>query len=93
MVNNIFGHTDVVHQLPNQKEINTEKYGLTIGQKVRFECDGKKHSGFIYKINTRATVMVKDKKGVYRDSAGNIYSKWYVQFANLIFNKEYNKIS
>jgi len=85
MVNNIFGHTDVVHQLPSQKEINTEKYGLVIGQKVRFLCDGKKYNGFIYKINTRATVMVKDKKGRYRDADGNVYSKWYVQLGNLIF--------
>ena len=93
MVNNIFGHTDVVHQLPNQREINTEKYGLTIGQKVIFVYEGKKYNGFIHKINTRATVMVKDKKGAYRDSAGNVYSKWYVQFANLIFNKDYNTIT
>jgi len=83
MVYNMFAHTDVVHQLPSQKEIISEKYGLIIGQKVSFLNDGKKYNGFIYKINKRATVMVKDNKGTYRDGMGNVYSKWYVQFGKL----------
>jgi predicted SprT family Zn-dependent metalloprotease len=84
MVNNIFAHTEVHHQLPSQKEIISEKYGLAIGQKVSFISEGEKYSGFIYKINKRATVMVKDKKGRYKDSDGNTYSKWYVQFGQLV---------
>lgn len=84
MVNNIFDHTEVHHQLPSQKEIISEKYGLVIGQKVSFISEGKKYNGFIYKINKRATVMVLNKKGTYKDSNGNTYSKWYVQFGQLI---------
>ena len=84
MVNNIFAHTEVYHQLPSQKEIISVDYGFKIGQKVYFVNEGKKYSGFIYKINKRATVMVKDKKGTYRDGQGNTYSKWYVNFGQLV---------
>ena len=83
MVNNMFDHTDVYHQLPNQKEIISKKYGLLVGQKVSFISEGRKYNGIIYKLNKRATVMVKDSKGTYRDRDGNVYSKWYVQFEQL----------
>ncbi len=83
MVNRIFAHTEVNHQLPTDKEIISGKYGFIIGQKVSFLIEGKKHNGFIYKINKRATVMVLDKKGTYRDRDGNKYSKWYVNFEKL----------
>jgi len=85
MVNNLFAHTDVFHQLPSQKEITSQKYGVKIGQKVSFTCDGKNHNGFIYKINKRATVMVNDSKGTFRDGKGNAYTKWYVPFEKLNF--------
>jgi len=85
MVYGMFGHTDVYHQLPNQKEIISKEYGLLIGQKVSFLSEGRKYTGFIHKINKRATVMVKDSKGTYRDRDGNAYSKWYVQFGQLNF--------
>lgn len=83
MVNRIFGHTEVSHQLPSQKEIVSQNYGLKIGQKVSFVNEGKKYNGFIYKINKKATVMVVDKKGTYRDGQGNTYSKWFVSFGKL----------
>ena len=85
MVNNIFAHTGVHHQLPSQQEITSEKYGIAIGQMVSFVNEGKKYSGFIYKINKRATVMVKDATGTFRDREGNTYSKWYVHFGKLSF--------
>jgi len=85
MVNGMFAHTEVFHQLPSQKEIISQNYGFKIGQKVSFINEGKKYSGLIYKINKRATVMVKDKKGSYRDVDGNAYSKWYVHFEQLNF--------
>ena len=84
MVNNIFSHTEVHHQLPSQKEIVSEKYGLVIGQKVSFFSEGKKYNGFIYKINKRATVMVVNKKGTHKDSNGNVYSKWNVPYEQLL---------
>lgn len=85
MVNCIFAHTDVVHQLPSQKEIVSKDFGLNIGQKVSFISDSIKYNGIIYKINKRATVMVKDSKGTYRDKNGDTYSKWYVHFEQLNF--------
>ncbi|MGH4139847.1 hypothetical protein [Clostridium sp.] len=84
MVNNIFAHTEVHHQLPSPKEIISKKYGLAIGQKVSFIKENKKYSGFLYRINKRATVMVNDNKGTYRDGSGNKYSKWYVPFEQLV---------
>lgn len=84
MVNNIFAHTEVHHQLPSQKEIISVDYGFKIGQKVCFHRGNKKYSGFIYKINKRATVMVKDTKGTYKDGEGTKYSKWYVSFGQLV---------
>lgn len=83
MVYRIFAHTEVHHQLPSQQEIMSKIHGLVIGQKVCFVNENKKYSGFIYKINKRATVMVKDKKGSYKDVEGNTYSKWYVNFGQL----------
>ncbi|MBZ9688429.1 hypothetical protein G9F72_019035 [Clostridium estertheticum] len=83
MVNNIFAHTDVYHQLPSQKEIISLDYGFKIGQKVSFTRENKKYNGFIYKINKRATIMVKDNKGTYKDGEGTTYSKWYVSFGQL----------
>jgi len=85
MVNCMFAHTDVVHQLPSQKEIVLKDYGLNIGQKVSFISGRIKYSGVIYKINKRATVMVKNSKGTYKDRNGNTYSKWYVHFGQLNF--------
>jgi len=84
MVNNIFGHTEVHHQLPSQSEIISVDYGFKIGQRVHFVNENKKYSGFIHKINKRATVMVKDKKGNYKDVQGTTYSKWYVNFGQLV---------
>lgn len=84
MVNNIFAHTQVHHQLPSEREIISEKYGLGIGQKVSFISEGKRYNGFIYKINKRATVMTSNSKGTYKDKEGNTYSKWYVPFEQLI---------
>ncbi len=84
MVSNIFAHTEVSHQLPSQKEIISLDYGFKIGQNVCFTLENKKYSGFIYKINKRATVMVKDSKGTYKDGEGTTYSKWYVGFGQLV---------
>ncbi len=75
---NIFGHTDSYHKLPSQKQIVHENMGLHIGDSVYFTFEGKKLNGILYNITKRATVMVKDKKGPYRDKIGNRYSKYYV---------------
>jgi hypothetical protein len=83
LANNIFGHTDVYHQLPTEGEIASDIYGFKTGDKVSFEYEGKSYRGIINRINKRATVMVIDSKGGYIDKKGNRYSKWYVPMGNL----------
>lgn len=80
---NIFGHTSSYHQLPTNRELAREKYGLNLGNKVDFNFKGKNISGIIYGINKRATIMVKDKKGQYTDKQGNRYAKYYIPLNEL----------
>ncbi len=75
---NLFGHTESYHQLPTSREIAEEKFDLRIGDRVVFVCEMGKLEGVIQRINKRATVMVPDKKGDYRDQQGHRYTKWYV---------------
>ena len=77
---NLFGHTESYHHLPTVREIAGEKYGLSVGDTVRFMLEGRLLEGVISRITKRATVMVRDKKGDYRDQQGHRYSKWYVRF-------------
>jgi len=83
MAQNIFGHTECYHQLPSNSEIAGSRYGFHAGDRVRFKHDDTEYSGFIYRINKRATVMVPDKEGLYQDQQGNSYSKWYVPLSRL----------
>ncbi|HOA35246.1 MAG TPA: hypothetical protein PKV91_04020 [Bacillota bacterium] len=80
---NLFGHTESCHQLPLIPEIATAKYGLSIGDRVSFQVEGKTFDGIICRITKRATVMVPDAGGLYRDRAGKRYSKYYVPLALL----------
>lgn len=75
---NIFGHTDVTHQLITQAEIAHESFGLHVGDIVTFEYEGKIYEGIINRITKRATIMVKDAKGRYMDSKRNRYVKFYI---------------
>lgn len=78
IANNIFGHTASYHDLPTHRQIARVKYGLKIGDPVKFTYEGKKVKGILYNINKRATVMVRDKNGTYTDHRGNSYMKYYV---------------
>lgn len=78
LAENIFGHSDIYHKLPTNREISSEKYGFNVGDVVYFNYDGQKHTGIIHRINKRATVMVADSSGDYTDNKGKRYSKWYV---------------
>lgn len=78
MAQDLFGHTESYHQLPTSSEIAEEKYDLKIGDRVVFTSETGKLEGVIQRINKRATVMVPDKKGVYRNQQGQRYTKWYV---------------
>ena len=76
--NRLFLHTDVTHQLVTQQEVAHRQYDLRVGEDVIFEFDGRTYKGIINRINKRATVMVKDRKGDYRDSQGSRYLKFYI---------------
>ena len=75
---NIFGHTDVTHQLVTQTEIAKKKFNLRVGDKVVFEFEGKQYRGIISRITKRATVMVENPHGAYVDAQGTHYTKYLV---------------
>ena len=80
---NLFGHTESCHRLPLMPEIATAKYGLSVGDRVSFQAEGKIYDGIICRITRRATVMVPDASGAYQDRAGTRYCKFYVPLAML----------
>lgn len=75
---NLFGHNESYHQLPTYKQIAKQNYGFNIGDTIQFMFKDKTLHGVLYKINKRATVMVKDITGSYTDKNGNRYTKYYV---------------
>jgi hypothetical protein len=81
---NIFNHTASYHGLPTQKEIAMESLGIKVGDKVAFVFEGINRQGFIYKINKRAIIMVKDKNGNFMDKDRNRYIKYYVPLNKII---------
>lgn len=83
----IFRHTNSYHELPTHKKIAVQKYGFKIGDAVSFIHNKKKNTGFIYNINQRATIMVKNTNGQYIDDNGNKYVKYYVSLDKLIPEK------
>jgi hypothetical protein len=81
---NIFKHTASYHGLPTQKEIAMEILGIKVGDNVSFVFEGINRQGFIYKINKRAIIMVKDKNGNFMDKDRNRYIKYYVPLNKII---------
>ncbi len=80
---NLFGHTESYHQLPPSREIAAEQFKLHIGDRVAFTVENHNLEGIIHGINKRATVMVPDCNGAYRDAQGRRYAKWYVPLPSL----------
>ncbi len=78
MARRIFGHTDVTHQLVTRRERAQVRYGLQVGDRVKFDFDGTIRYGFIHRITKRATVMVNDQQGAYTDPHGTRFNKVYV---------------
>lgn len=78
MALNIFGHTGSCHQLPLMPEIAAAEYGLSVGDEVSFQVDGRSFNGVIFRITRRATVMVPDARGAFQDRIGKRYHKFYV---------------
>ncbi|MEA1908140.1 MAG: hypothetical protein U9N43_03825 [Euryarchaeota archaeon] len=80
---NIFGHTEVTHRLVTQAELAQKQQNLGIGSTVSFEYGGETYRGIISRITKRATVMVKNHAGDFRDRKGDRYSKYYIPLENL----------
>lgn len=78
----IFGHTDFSHQLITQRERAVRKYGLRVGDRVRFACDSGILIGRINRITRRATVLVPDPHGE-PFSDGHRYRRYYVPLDRL----------
>ena len=91
LVRNIFGHTDITHQLVTQPEIAHEKFNLQVGDEVTFEYEGNSYNGIIIRITKRATVMVRDPEGFYEDSQGTRFSKYYIPLRFLKKNRSKNR--
>jgi hypothetical protein len=79
----LFNHTGVTHRLITQDEIAHTNFDLHIGDTVIFEVEDDTLTGIIYRINKRATVMVKHKKGDYFDTKGTRYKKYYVPLQSM----------
>ncbi len=86
---NFFGHTSSYHEILKSKDALNETISNSFakGQVVQFKYKGVLYEGIISNINKRATVMVKDVNGAYRDNHGFSYSKWYIPL-KLLINKE-----
>lgn len=80
---NLFGHTESHHRLPTNRQIAKQKLGLEIGDTVSFTFQGKRFTGILYNINKRATILVRDAKGLFIDPKGRRYSKYYVPLKDL----------
>lgn len=79
----LFGHTASAHQLISQRERAATAFNIRLGDRVRFEYDGRRLTGIVHRITRRATVMVPSPDGDYRDRAGNSYRKYYVPLSAL----------
>lgn len=78
MARDIFGHTDVTHQLVTAREIAGRSCGLRVGCRAVFEVEGRRYEGVITRITKRATVMVEDPEGGFVDGKGRRHSKFYI---------------
>ncbi len=83
MAKNIFGHAESTHSLATPARIAYEDLGIRPGSTVTFSFEGKGLSGIVSNVNKRATVMVADRKGIWQDSKGKRYSKYYVPLNGL----------
>lgn len=78
----LFRHGASTHEVFSQKHLKDES-NIRVGQQVVFIYKGNSYSGVVAGINKRATVMVKDPKGQYKDKKGNTFNKWYVPLTML----------
>ena len=82
MSRRLFGHTQNKHRLITPREKAMAQFGIRPGMAVHFCVQGKRHQGFVNRINKRATVLVEDRRGE-KYSDGKRYTKFYVPVALL----------
>lgn len=80
---NLFGHKESYHKLPTDSQVAGKLMGLKAGMQVAFVHKDKRLTGIVYRINKRATVLVKDKNGAFADKKGTRYAKYYVPLSLL----------
>ena len=82
LATNLFGHTQMTHQLITPRERAETKYGVRVGSRVRFSFEGQIYEGKVNRITKRATVLVEDECGdPYSD--GKNYLKFYIPVSML----------
>ena len=77
-----FQHTDYQHDLITQRERAAKKFGVRVGDQVRFPHEGRYLVGRVNRITRRATVLVPHDKGE-RFSDGGRYLRFYVPLEKL----------
>lgn len=82
LATNLFGHTQMTHQLITPRERAFTKFGVKVGDPVAFTLEGRRYHGIVNRITKRATVLVEDECGV-RYSDGRHYLKFYVPLSLL----------
>ncbi len=83
LISDLFGQSESHHKLVTTREANFSQYGLVPGDWVSFEYAGDELTGFINKINKRATVMSPSQHGKYVDKSGQHYTKYYIPLSCL----------
>lgn len=83
LISDLFGQSESHHKLVTTREANFSQYGLVPGDWVSFEYAGDELTGFINKINKRATVMSLSQHGKYVDKSGQHYTKYYIPLSCL----------
>lgn len=71
----IFGHTDSHHRLPTGTALLSEATGLQLGSQVAFLEHERENQGLLYRLGSKATVLVKDSRGRFIGRDGQRYSK------------------
>lgn len=72
-----FGHQSSKHELLTPSTVAKTHFNIAIGDRVRFQIDGRAIEGTVNRVTQRATVLVPDSKGMpYND--GHRYAKYYV---------------
>lgn len=73
----LFGHNGFQHRLITARERAYAKFGIRPGLKVRFRFDGIEYTGFVNRVNKRASVLVEDPTG-QRYNDGKYYTTYYI---------------